>query len=179
MPDGVLLRRCRLAIVSMMATLGEPAPDCVLSDLDGKSWRLSQAWAAGPALLVFYPGDDTPVCTAQLCEYRDRWSEFISRGVTVVGINPGAVARHAGFAGKHRFPFPLLSDHASEACRAYGAKAWYGTRRRCVVVGKDGKVHAIVGTLPFFKPSLAKLIEAIDSLPPSSGAYPAKRIAGT
>jgi len=161
-----------------MAHLGEPAPDGVLRDLEGKPWRLSQAWAAGPALLVFYPGDNTAVCTAQLCEYRDQWSDFTTRGVTVVGINPASVERHAGFASKHRFPFPLLSDPGNETCRAYGAKAWYGTRRRCVLVGKDGKVHAILGTMPFLKPSVAKLLAAIDALPPSSGAYPAKRISG-
>lgn len=159
-----------------MAIIGQPAPDCVLRDLQGRPWKLSQAWAAGPALLVFYPGDDTPVCTAQLCEYRDQWGEFSSRGVTVIGINPAGVERHAGFAGKHRFPFPLLSDSANEATRAYGAKAWYGTRRRCVLIGKDGVVRAVIDSWPFFKPSLAKLIAAIDALPPPSGAYPARRI---
>lgn len=158
-----------------MPLLGGSAPDCVLRDRDGKPWRLSQAWAAGPALLVFYPGDDTPVCTAQLCEYRDRWSEFTSRGVTVVGINPAGIERHAGFADKHGFPFPLLSDPTQQACRAYGAKAWYGTRRRCVLVGKDGRIHALIGTMPFLRPRFERLIAALDALPPGSGAYPSKR----
>jgi peroxiredoxin Q/BCP len=166
----------RLAILRPMLSAGDTAPDCVLRDPEGKPWHLAQAWAAGPALVVFYPGDDTPVCTAQLCEYRDRWAEFSSRGVTVVGINPASVERHAGFAGKHRFPFPLLSDPGNLATRAFGAKAWYGTRRRCVLVGKDGLVHAVVDALPFLKPKLARLIAAIDALPPGSGAYPARRI---
>ena len=129
-PDTVLLLALRNATLKTVTILGGSAPDCVLRDRDGKPWRLSQAWAAGPALLVFYPGDDTPVCTAQLCEYRDRWSEFTSRGVTVVGINPAGVERHANFAIKHSFPFPLLSDPAQQACRAYGAMHAYAANGR-------------------------------------------------
>jgi len=146
-----------------MPTPGQPAPDADLVDTGGAPYRLSTAWSAGPALLIFYPGDDTAVCTRQLCEYRDQWGEFTRRGVAVVGINPAGVDRHRGFRERHAFPFPILADPAGACCRAYGATAWYGTRRLAVVVGRDGVIRATLGTLPFLKPRLADLLGALDA----------------
>ena len=146
-----------------MPIVGEPAPDADLRDTSGAAYRLSSAWAAGPALLVFYPGDDTAVCTRQLCEYRDHWGEFTRRGVAVVGINPAGVDRHRGFRERHAFPFPILADPDGACCRAYGAAAWYGTRRLAVVVGGDGRIRAALATLPFLKPRLESLLLALDS----------------
>ena len=145
-----------------MPNPGQSAPDADLLDTEGRPYRLSSAWAAGPALLVFYPGDDTAVCTRQLCEYRDHWGDFTRRGVSVVGINPAAVARHRGFRERHAFPFPILADPDGACCRAYGATAWYGTRRLAVVVGRDGLVRAEIATLPFLKPRLERLLAALD-----------------
>ncbi len=145
-----------------MPNVGETAPDADLLDTAGAPYRLSAAWAAGPALLVFYPGDDTAVCTRQLCEYRDHWGEFTRRGVAVVGINPAGVDRHRGFRERHAFPFPILADPTGACCQAYGAAAWYGTRRLAVVVGVDGRIRAAVATLPFLKPSLAGLLDILD-----------------
>ena len=145
-----------------MPSVGQPAPDADLLDTEGAPYRLSTAWALGPALLVFYPGDDTAVCTRQLCEYRDRWAEFTRRGVAVVGINPAGVERHRDFRARHGFPFPILADPAGACCRAYGAAAWYGTRRLAVVVGGDGRIRAEIATLPFLKPRLDDLLAAVD-----------------
>ena len=145
-----------------MPSPGQPAPDADLLDTEGRPYRLSTAWDQGPALLVFYPGDDTAVCTRQLCEYRDHWNDFTRRGVAVVGINPAGVERHRGFRARHAFPFPLLADRDGVCCRAYGASAWYGTRRLAVIVSRDGRVRAEIATLPFLKPRLERLLAAID-----------------
>ena len=141
--------------------VSNPAPDFDLIDADGKPVRLSSFWTAGPALLVFYPGDETAVCTKQLCEYRDRWSDFTKAGVTVVGINPAGHERHREFAAHHRFPFPILSDPEQRCCAAYGAKAWYGTRRLTVLVGADGRERWRTSTLPFFRPKADALLAAV------------------
>ena len=147
-----------------MTEIGTPAPDCELRDGDGKPVRLSSLWAAGPLLLVFYPGDDTAVCTAQLCEYRDRWADFRACGATVVGINPAGHERHQRFAGRHSFPFPLLSD-ADQACsKAYGAKAWYGTRRMTVLIDRSGVVRWTRTVNPFRRPRADELLAAVKSV---------------
>lgn len=138
--------------------IGTQAPDATLIDSDGTPYQLSAAWSAGPAMLVFYPGDETPVCTAQLCSYRDRWIDFRSLHATLLAINPAAVARHQAFKDNHRFPFPVLSDPDSACCKAYGAKSWYGTRRVAVIIDRGGRIRWYDAVLPFFKPSIDRLL---------------------
>jgi peroxiredoxin Q/BCP len=140
---------------------GAQAPDATLQDDLGQPVTLSSLWAKGPLLLVFYPGDETPVCTAQLCEYRDRWQDFAAAGVQLVGINPGGHQRHRRFAANHRFPFPLLSDPDNACCRAYGAKAWYGTRRLVVLIDRQGRERWRKVTMPFLRPKSATLLAAV------------------
>jgi len=137
------------------------APDCTLRDAANQAVTLSSLWAKGPLLLVFYPGDETPVCTAQLCEYRDRWADFTAAGVQVVGINPSSHERHGKFATSHRFPFPLLSDPDNTCCKAYGAKAWYGTRRQVVLIDQQGQERWRDVTFPFFRPKADALLAAV------------------
>ena len=138
-----------------------PAPDCTLRDAGNQPVTLSSLWAKGPLLLVFYPGDETPVCTAQLCEYRDRWADFAAIGVQVVGVNPSSSERHGKFAANHRFPFPLLSDPDNTCCKAYGAKAWYGTRRQVVLIDTHGEERWRRVTFPFFRPRADDLLAAV------------------
>jgi thioredoxin-dependent peroxiredoxin len=122
---------------------------------------------------VFYPGDFTPVCTRQLCAYRDDWSQFAQRGARLVGINPASAARHQAFAARHAFPFPLLADGDGACCRAYGARAWYGTRRLTVLIGRDGVIRWRHATLPFLRPRTATLLAAIDATAETHGRGPA------
>lgn len=138
-----------------------PAPDCTLRDAGGQPVTLSSLWAKGPLLLVFYPGDETPVCTAQLCDYRDRWADFTAAGVQVVGINPAKHERHARFQAHHRFPFPLLSDPDNACCRAYGAAAWYGTRRLTVLIDQQGRERWRRAVFPFLRPKTDELLAAV------------------
>jgi peroxiredoxin Q/BCP len=146
---------------------GQPAPDATLTGPDGAPVTLRALWQQAPLLLVFYPGDDTPVCTRQLCSYRDRFADFRAAGVQLVGINPAAADRHAGFAARHALPFPLLSDADGACCRAYGAQAWYGTRRQLVLIDRAGTVRWVHRTLPFLRPSPATVLAGLASLPPA------------
>src|SRR6478736_5203765 len=73
-------------------------------------WQVFPTLAKGAVLLVFYPGDDTPVCTKQLCNYRDNLDTFRDLGVQVVAINPQSEESHRKFADKHTFPFPVVAD---------------------------------------------------------------------
>ena len=83
--------------------VGATAPDFTLPSTQGEI-TLSNALQKGAVLLVFYPGDDTPVCTKQLCNYRDNLGVFGDLGVQVIAINPQSQDSHRKFADKHQFP---------------------------------------------------------------------------
>ena len=90
-------------------SVGDRAPDFALPSTQGEV-SLAALCERGSVLLVFYPGDDTPVCTKQLCDYRDHLGAFADLGVQVVAINPQPMASHEAFAQKHALPFPVASD---------------------------------------------------------------------
>ena len=149
----------------MTLDVGALAPDFTLPSTQGEI-TLSKQLAAGSVLLVFYPGDDTPVCTKQLCDYRDNLDTFGDLGVQVLGINPQSLSSHERFADTRDLPFPLLSDSDKSICRAYGAIGLLGmTRRALVLIGTDGRVRWQRSDLPFFHRSAAELRKVIVGLP--------------
>ena len=144
--------------------VGDAAPDFSLPSTAG-GIRLSERLKQGAVLLVFYPGDDTPVCTRQLCDYRDNLSVFADLGVEVLALNPQSLASHEAFAKKHRLPFPLLADPDREVCRAYGAVGLLGmTKRALVLVGRDGRVKYRRTDLPVFRRTADELRQVIARL---------------
>jgi peroxiredoxin Q/BCP len=88
-------------------------------------------------VLVFYPGDDTPGCTKQLCQFRDHWSEARARGVEVFGVNPQNARSHGKFRQKFRFPFPLLVDQGQKVAALYHANGPI-VKRTVYRIGPDG-----------------------------------------
>jgi thioredoxin-dependent peroxiredoxin len=99
---------------------GTPAPDFSLPDDAGNTVTLS-ALRGRPVVLVFYPGDDTPTCTKQLCDFRDSWKDARKRGVEVFGVNPWSASSHGKFRRKHKLPFPLLVDAGQKVAGLYHA----------------------------------------------------------
>lgn len=118
---------------------GTVAPDFTLSDDQGNEVKLSSLRGSN-VVLVFYPGDDTPVCTRQLCEFRDRWDDTATRGIAVFGVNPASAGIHAKFRGKHNFPFPLLADKGRKVAGLYHA-AGLLVKRTVYLIGPDGTVR--------------------------------------
>src|SRR3954451_11860450 len=102
---------------------GENAPDFNLKDGEGVDWSLSN-YKERTVVLLFYPGDNTPVCTAQLCSVRDHWSEYQATGAEVVGISTDSVESHGGFAEKHQLPLTLLADTDRKVSEMYDMKSW-------------------------------------------------------
>jgi peroxiredoxin Q/BCP len=88
----------------MTLSVGDQAPQFTLQGTGGKSYSLSE-YAGKPVVLVFYPGDNTPVCTKQLCSYNNEMSQFESVGAQVIGISSQGVESHDEFSGKHGFSF--------------------------------------------------------------------------
>ncbi len=102
--------------------LNEPAPDFSLPDGNGQQWRLSDH-RGKVVVLLFYPGDETPVCTRQLCSVRDRWEDYMATGAEVVGISSDSVESHQKFSDHHNLPLRLLSDADRSVATLYGARS--------------------------------------------------------
>jgi thioredoxin-dependent peroxiredoxin len=121
--------------------IGEFAPDAAATDAHGRTVRLSDFRGKKRIVLVFYPGDSTPVCTAQLCRFRDEWNGFQAQETVVLGVNPWSAAKHRQFAEKYRFPFPLLVDAGGKLAAAFGCRALFGIIRRTVyAIDRQGRV---------------------------------------
>ncbi len=143
--------------------VGEGAPDFTLNDGAGKAWTLSDKLGK-TVVLLFYPGDNTPVCTKQLCSVRDNWTDYAATGAEVVGISTDSEKSHKDFTKKHDLPLTLLSDEKGEMIEKYGVKSWLPGRsaRAVVVVDKNGVVrHHQVQSLSLFRPKDDEVLAAI------------------
>ncbi len=147
-----------------MPIVNDKAPDFCLQKDSGEEYCLSEH-AGQRVLLVFYPGDNTPVCTAQLCEYRDGIESFADLGVSVVGISSDDLESHRKFRSKHDLPFVLLSDPGLEVAKLYGLKGRFGMKRAVFLVDEKGVVrYAHIEALALFRRRAEELLEAIKAL---------------
>jgi peroxiredoxin Q/BCP len=119
--------------------VGAPAPAFEAKDDSGKTLRLSDLGGRN-VVLVFYPGDDTPVCREQLCEFRDRWQQAGSRNAVVYGVNPAGVKSHGAFRERYHLPFPLLVDSGRKIAEAYHANGLI-VKRTVYLIGPDGVIR--------------------------------------
>ena len=119
--------------------VGTPAPDLSLPDDQGKTVSLS-ALRGKNVVLVFYPRDETSVCTKQLCEFRDAWSEVKAKNTVVFGVNPQGAESHAKFRTNRNYPFPLLTDAGQKMGDAYRTKGLI-VKRTVYLIGPDGVIR--------------------------------------
>ena len=114
--------------------VGDMAPDFTLSGTAERDYTLADE-RGGVVVLVFYPGDNTPVCTLQLRTYSDDFSAFEKLGATVWGISPQDVESHEDFSDSQGgFKFPLLADTSKSVGKAYGIIGPIGFYRRSLFV---------------------------------------------
>ena len=122
-------------------------------------------------VLYFYPEDDTDVCTAQACSFRDVWTEVKKAGITVLGISPDGIESHAAFRKKFRLPFTLLADVDHTVATAYGAwgeKTLYGNtfigmHRNAVIIDPAGKVAKLFTSVRS-KGFADRMVKAVEGL---------------
>jgi peroxiredoxin Q/BCP len=100
---------------------GDAAPPFELADENGETVRLEDFRGKSPVVLMFYPADNTPGCTRQLCTARDDYDRYQERGVAVFGVNPGSAATHKRFSERHQMRTPLLVDSGGAVSRSYDA----------------------------------------------------------
>ena len=142
---------------------GSAAPDFTLPDSDGESWRLADN-RGKVVVLLFYPGDETPVCTRQMCSVRDRWEDYTATGAEVVGISTNTVESHKSFAENHQLPLRLLADVDRKVADMYGAQSLIpGKVARSVFVidGQGVTRYRDVRPLGLFRPKDDETIKAI------------------
>ncbi len=150
----------------MAVAVGDPAPLFTLPGTGGRDYALED-YRGQAVVLVFYPGDHTPVCTQQLTTYTRDIGQFEGVGAQVLAISPQDVASHEGFSADNGgFAFPLLADVDQEVARAYDVLGPVGFYRRCTFVVDAGGViryahRAIAGMT--FRP-VAELIGAVRAL---------------
>jgi thioredoxin-dependent peroxiredoxin len=145
------------------ASIDSTAPEFTLSDGDGHQWRLSDQ-RGKVVVLLFYPGDETPVCTRQMCSVRDRWGDYATTGAEVVGISTNTVESHKSFAEHHDLPIRLLADTERKVADLYDAKSLIpGKVARSVFVIDAGGVirYRDVRPLGLLRPKDDDIIKAI------------------
>ena len=136
----------------MPIDVGALAPDFTLPDQSGRPRSLRE-FRGQTVVLYFYPEDDTPLCTAQACQFRDRFPDFRKLDTVVLGISPQGVASKRAFADKFDLPLVLLADDKPSPDRprvstrygAWGEKNSYGKiiigmARTTYLIGPDGRV---------------------------------------
>ena len=142
---------------------GKPAPDFALQDGAGAEWRLSDH-RGKVVVLLFYPGDETPICTRQMCSVRDRWADYSATGAEVVGVSTNTVDSHKSFAEHHDLPLRLLADADRKVADLYGAQSLIPGKvaRSVFVIDADGIIrHRDVRPLGLFRPKDDDVIAAI------------------
>ena len=146
----------------MSVGVGDRAPDFTLVGSGGATHSLAD-YRGHPVVVVFYPGDDTPVCTKQLNSYNNGLDQFEEVGAQILAISAQDVASHDRFSGKYGFKFPLLADPDKAVAGLYGTLGPLGFPRRSVfVIDGEGVIryaHRAIAGLTF-RP-VSELIEAV------------------
>ena len=141
--------------------IGSRAPDFALMDNLGREWRLSDHRGRVVALL-FYPWDESPVCTKQLCSVRDHWSEYQHTRAEIVGVSVGTAESHKKFAEHYSLPMPLLADVRGTVARLFDVKSILGgSQRAVIIIDSEGRIRFRKRVFLCFRPTDDEVLNAI------------------
>lgn len=122
--------------------IGAQAPDLETTAHNGDVIALREL--DKPAIVYFYPRDETPGCTAEACAFRDAWDRYEKQGVLVIGVSADSNASHLQFAEEHQLPFPLIADEGLEWASAFGVETTLGmTRRISFLLDHKGRIAKV------------------------------------
>jgi thioredoxin-dependent peroxiredoxin len=142
---------------TMLLDIGGKAPAFTLVSSDGDTVRLSDFTGKSNVMLIFYPGDETPGCTKQLCAIRDDYAAFETKATKVFGVNPGTMDSHRRFVKTHTFQFPLLIDKGRTTAKDYRCDSWPFIKRTVYVIDKKGTIIYAKSGMP----ANAEILKAI------------------
>ncbi|MEM0939048.1 MAG: peroxiredoxin [Bacteroidota bacterium] len=126
-----------------MLKKGDQIPEITLKDQDNNKVNL-QNFKGKPLVIFFYPKDNTYMCTAQACSFRDHFDEFLQFNAYIVGISKDSVTSHAKVINKRKLPFPLLSDPYGQALKAFKVSTYlfgFMSARCTFIIDKEGVVQ--------------------------------------
>lgn len=151
---------------------GDPMPAFELPDADGKLVRSADLVGRGPLVVYFYPKDETMVCTAEACAFRDQHADFLANEAKVIGISVDSVDSHRSFAAHHQLPFTLLADPDARVHRLFGIGNFLGLvrGRETFVVDRAGIVQAHCDSHVFASRHVRVALEAVRKLAASPRA---------
>ena len=137
-----------------MPEIGEPAPDFTATTNAGEQISLSSL-RGKKVVLYFYPRDNTPGCTQEACDFRDRAEALAAKDAVVLGVSTDTVKSHQGFKAKHSLPFTLLADPDKELVSAYGVyrekkqygRSFMGTVRTTFVIDEEGVIANVFNSV--------------------------------
>lgn len=130
---------------------GSKAPDFKAKNQNGQDVRLSD-YNGKKIILFFYPKDSTPGCTAEACNLRDNYSEWLEKGFEVIGVSPDSEKSHVNFINKQSLPYTLIADTEKEILKQYGAwglkkmygKEYEGVLRTTYVIDEKGVILKVI-----------------------------------
>jgi peroxiredoxin Q/BCP len=128
---------------------GDAAPPLAATAQTGQQVALADFRGKNVVVLYFYPRDNTSVCTAEACAFRDAYEDFTKAGAVVIGVSSDSDDSHRGFADKHRLPFLLLSDKDGSIRKAFGVTNTLGLipKRVTFVIDKQGVIRHVFSAL--------------------------------
>ena len=130
---------------------GDLAPSISALDENGKRITLEE-YRGKKVVLYFYPRDNTPGCTAEACDLRDNYTQFLKQGFEVIGVSADSEKSHQNFKNKYQLPFRLISDPDKKVLQDYGAwgekknygKTYMGIIRKTFIINEEGYVEKII-----------------------------------
>lgn len=153
----------------MAIKVGDKAPEFTLSDTERQARSLKD-FSEKKAVLAFFPGAFTGVCTKEMCAFRDSMTKLNDLNAQVIGISVDAPFANKAFASQNNLQFPVLSDYSRSASKAYGGvhedfaglKGYSASKRSVFVVDEQGEVtYAWVSDDPGVEPNYDEVIKAL------------------
>ncbi len=145
---------------------GDHAPPFSGTTQTGQQISSSDYLGKKAVVLYFYPKDNTSVCTAQACSFRDSYADFTQEDAVVIGVSSDSVDSHRGFAEKQRLPFPLISDTDGSLRKAFGVPRTLGLfpGRVTYVIDREGIVRLVCNSPLNAGRHLTEALEAVRKL---------------
>ena len=143
---------------------GETAQDFTLVDQDGIKFNLYENLSS-PIVLIFYPKDDSLICTKQLCQYNSNIQEFSKLGVKLIGISVDGQSSHKNFANKYALKIRLLCDKNGLVSKMYEALSFRkNSKRKIYIIDKDRTIKYVDEKLSWFYLNYSELIKILKAV---------------
>ncbi|EFA84970.1 AhpC/TSA family protein [Heterostelium album PN500] len=145
--------------------IGDDAPEFSSTDKDGNHVDLAQ-FKGKILVLYFYPKDNTPGCTAEACEFRDKYEEFVQAGASVVGVSSDSSESHQKFTSKYKLPFTLITDKKNEIAHKYGVgkELLFLPGRSTFIIDQNGKIACEYSSLFKATNHISEALKCINDL---------------